>query len=49
MTLDIKPIYLGRIIGNCYLVKTDTGFILIDTGRASKRTKLEKGMGKWGL
>ena len=42
MTLDIKPIYLGRIIGNCYLVKTDTGFILIDTGRASKRAKLER-------
>ena len=42
MILSIKPIYLGRIIGNCYLVKTDTGFILIDTGRASKRTKLEK-------
>ena len=42
MTSDIKTIYFGALIGNCYLVKTDTGFILIDTGRASKRTKLEK-------
>lgn len=42
MTSEIKTIYFGGITGNCYLVKTDTGFILIDTGRASKRTKLEK-------
>lgn len=42
MILDIYPVYSGRIIGNCYIVKTDTGYILIDTGRTSKRTKLEK-------
>ena len=42
MTSKIKPVILGRIIGNCYIITTDTGFILIDTGRASKRTKLEK-------
>jgi hydroxyacylglutathione hydrolase len=42
MTSNIKPVYLGRIIGNCYIIETDTGFILIDTGRASRHTKLEK-------
>jgi len=42
MTSEIKTIYFGGLIGNCYLVKTDSGFILIDTGRASKRAKLEK-------
>ncbi len=42
MASDIKPVYLGKIIGNCYIIRTDTGFVLIDTGRASKRAKLEK-------
>ena len=45
MTLEIKTItthFVFNTYVNCYLVKTDTGFILIDTGRASKRTKLEK-------
>ena len=45
MTLEIKTISTHLILNNyinCYLVKTDTGFILIDPGRASKRTKLEK-------
>ncbi len=27
---------------NCYLIKTDTGYILIDTGYSNKRTNLEK-------
>jgi len=42
MDANIKPVYLGRIIGNCYILRANTGFILIDTGRASKRIKLEK-------
>lgn len=42
MIIDIIPVYLGRIVCNCYIVKTDIGFTLIDTGRASKRKKLEK-------
>ncbi len=42
MTSEIKTIYFSGLIGNCYLVETDSGFILIDTGRASKRAKLEK-------
>jgi glyoxylase-like metal-dependent hydrolase (beta-lactamase superfamily II) len=42
MTIDIIPVYLGRIVCNCYIIRTDIGFILIDTGRASKRKKLEK-------
>ena len=40
ITLDIKIINFGGI--NCYLVKTDTGYILIDTGYPAKRTDLEK-------
>ena len=46
--LKIKSIFFGGIIGNCYLVETDTGFILIDTARASKRTKLEKELERAG-
>jgi len=42
MTLGIRPVFLGRMIGNCYIVKTDAGFILIDTGRASKLSRLER-------
>jgi len=42
MTLEIRPVFLGRMIGNCYIVKIDDGFILIDTGRTSKLAKLEK-------
>lgn len=41
MAMDIKTIILGGLVANCYLLKTDLGFILIDTGRASKRSKLE--------
>jgi len=42
MTYDVRPVYLGRITGNCYIVKTNAGFVLVDTGRASKRSLLEK-------
>lgn len=42
MTSAITFVRLGRIIGNCYIIRTEAGFILIDTGRASKRKKLEK-------
>ncbi len=43
MTQAIKTIVTSNILGgvNCYLVKTDTGFILIDTGFSSKRCGLE--------
>jgi hydroxyacylglutathione hydrolase len=34
------PFKLGSV--NCYLVETDTGHILIDTGGSNKRTDLEK-------
>jgi glyoxylase-like metal-dependent hydrolase (beta-lactamase superfamily II) len=34
------PYHLGSV--NCYLVKIDTGYILIDTGVSNKRTDLEK-------
>jgi hydroxyacylglutathione hydrolase len=33
------PFRLGTV--NCYLVETDTGFVLIDTGASNQRTKLE--------
>ncbi len=42
MIKDIKTIILGRLTGNCYLLETDKGFILIDTGRKSARSKLEE-------
>jgi len=44
MIIDIIPVYLGRIVCNCYIIKTDIGFTLIDTGRGSKRRKLEKAL-----
>jgi len=34
------PYKLGTV--NCYLIETDTSYILIDTGCPNKRTKLEK-------
>jgi len=34
------PYHLGSV--NCYLIATDTGHILIDTGGSNKRTDLEK-------
>jgi len=40
MPQEIRTITLGGV--NCYLVKTDTGYILIDTGWSFKRTALEK-------
>ena len=36
----LLPYRLGRV--NCYLIKTDIGYILIDTGCSNKRTDLEK-------
>jgi hydroxyacylglutathione hydrolase len=36
----LLPYRLGSV--NCYLIKTDTGYILIDTGYTRKRTDLEK-------
>ena len=40
MTSEIKIINLGGV--NCYLAKTDVGYILIDTGFLSKRARLEQ-------
>jgi len=40
MAQEIKVINLGGV--NCYLVKTDTGYILIDTGFSTQRATLEK-------
>jgi hydroxyacylglutathione hydrolase len=34
------PYRLGTV--NCYLVETDAGYVLIDTGGSNKRTELEK-------
>ena len=45
MTTEIRtitlslPYRMGRV--NCYLIKTDTGYILIDTGCSSRRAELE--------
>ena len=40
------PFYLGRV--NCYLIKTDTGYILIDTGSSNQRASLEKELDRAG-
>ena len=34
------PFALGSV--NCYLIKTDTGYVLVDTGSANRRAGLEK-------
>ncbi len=39
-TIKLK-IYGGIATANCYILSTNTGFILIDTGPSSKRTSLE--------
>ncbi len=48
MIKDIKTIILGGFSANCYLLKTDRGFVLIDTGRKSKRSKLEQALSSAG-
>ena len=35
----LLPFRLGRV--NCYLVKNDTGYVLIDTGSPNRRSYLE--------
>jgi len=40
------PYRMGSV--NCYLVKTDTGYILIDTGSSNKRTDIERELGRFG-
>ena len=42
MTQEIQTISLGST--NCYLIKTDTGHILIDTGFPFHRSKLEEAL-----
>ena len=48
MPPDIKtitlalPYRLGRV--NCYLVKTDAGYILIDTGSSNQRAQIEQAL-----
>jgi hydroxyacylglutathione hydrolase len=44
MIQDVTTINLGGMLGygaNCYLIKTDQGYILIDTGFSPKRAILE--------
>ncbi len=40
------PYKMGTV--NCYLVKTDTGFVLIDTGASNKRAELESALTRAG-
>ena len=46
MSQEIKTINLGGV--NCYLARAGDGFILIDTGIATKRTELEKELERAG-
>ncbi len=51
MTLEITPIttsFILHITVNCYLVKTDKGFILIDTAKTSKRRVIEQALNNAG-
>jgi hydroxyacylglutathione hydrolase len=51
MSQEIININLGGLMGlgaNCYLVKTDTGYMLIDTGFSTKRADLEHELEKVG-
>src|SRR5512136_660258 len=34
--------FIFRVTVNCHLIRTDDGFILIDTGRAKKRGAIER-------
>ena len=47
MIEEIKSIDLGNV--NCYLIKTDSGFLLIDTGFANNRSILEKELNQSGV
>ena len=43
--MEINTIAMPFVLGasvNCYLVRTSHGFVLIDTGRTNKRSKIEK-------
>jgi glyoxylase-like metal-dependent hydrolase (beta-lactamase superfamily II) len=46
MSQEIRIINLGGV--NCYLTKTDLGYMLIDTGFFSKRAKLEQALAAAG-
>ena len=51
MTLEIKPIttpFIFRITVNCYLIKTDNGFVLIDTAQARNRATVQKELNNAG-
>lgn len=48
MITNIKPIILGGLAGNCYLIENSNGFILIDTGSKTKRRKLIRELKKAG-
>jgi len=45
ITLSL-PYKMGTV--NCYLVKTDTGFVLVDTGASNKRAELENELARAG-
>jgi len=48
MIQKITPILIGGLNGNCYLLTTEKGFVLIDAGRRSGRKHLEQVLSKEG-
>lgn len=38
--MNIYPIVLGTIVANCYLIEDENNFMLVDTGRTSKKKEL---------
>ena len=39
--MEVIPMIFGGFAGNSYLLRTDGGFVLVDTARASKRKRME--------
>ena len=48
MNLDIKTIQLEGKIGNCYLIKTKIGYILIVTGKKTNKMDLQDQLLQYG-
>jgi flavorubredoxin len=51
MILDINTIttpFIFRITVNCYLIRTEGGFILVDTAKTGKRSVVERELNSAG-
>ncbi len=46
--MKVHPIRLGKVVANCYLIQEEGKFMLVDTGRVSKKKKLLSAMREQG-